>query len=77
MGPPHIKHHQLISETLSCHSQMESVSIKWVSQPRQFFLKKSAETCGRVVSVGGVIQTSDHLDRGARQIFSPKTAGAG
>ena len=36
MGPPHIEHHQSISETLSCHSQMESVSIKWVSQPRHF-----------------------------------------
>ena len=43
MGPPHIKHHQFISETLSCNSQMESVSTKWVSQPRQFVLKKTAE----------------------------------
>ena len=43
MGPPHIKHHQLISETLSCHSQMEILSIKWVNQPRQIFLKKSVE----------------------------------
>ena len=37
VGPPHIKHQQLISETLSCHSQMEILSIKWVNQPRQFF----------------------------------------
>ena len=44
---------------------------------RQFFWKKSAETCGCVVSVGGVIQTTDHLDKGARQIFSKNTAGAG
>ena len=44
---------------------------------RQFFLKKTGETCGRAVSVVGVIQTTDHLDRGARQLFSKKTAGAG
>ena len=44
---------------------------------RQFFLKKKAETCGRAVSDGGVIQTTDHLDRGARQFFSKKTAEAG
>ena len=37
VGPPHIKHQQLISETLSYHSQMEILSIKWVNQPRQFF----------------------------------------
>ena len=44
---------------------------------RQLFLKKTAETCGRAVCVGGVIQTTDHLDKGVRQIFSKKTAGAG
>ena len=44
---------------------------------RQKYLKKNVGACGRAVSVGGVIQTTDHLDRGARQIFSKKTAGAG
>ena len=48
-----------------------------VAQSSAVFLKKTAETCGRAVSVVGVIQTTDHLDRGARQIFSKKTAGAG
>ena len=36
---------------------------------RQFFLKKTAETCGRAVSVGGVIQTTDHLDMGGSADF--------
>ena len=40
-----------------------------------FFWKKSAETCGRAVSVGGVIQTTDHLDKGARHFFQKKVPG--
>ena len=44
---------------------------------RQFFLKKTAETCGRAVSVGGVIQFTDHVGKGCQQIFSNKSVGAG
>ena len=44
---------------------------------RQFFLKKTAETCGRVVSVDGVTQTTDHVGRRAQQILSKKIVEAG
>ena len=36
---------------------------------RQIFSKKSAETCGCVVCVHGVSETTDYVGRGARQIF--------
>ena len=42
---------------------------------RQKYLKKIVGTCGRAVSVGGVIQTTDHVGRGGRQIFSKHLSG--
>ena len=39
-------------------------------------MKKSVETCGRAVSVGGVIQTTDHVGREGRQIYLKKSVGA-
>jgi len=44
---------------------------------RQKYLKKIVGACGRAVSVGGVIQFTDHVGRGGQQIFSKKSVGAG
>ena len=44
MGPPHIKHHQVISETLSCHSQMVILSTKSGSTSPDIFFWKNLLT---------------------------------
>ena len=48
-----------------------------MAQSSAVFFEKTAETCGRAVSVGGVIQFTDHVGRGARQIASKKSVEAG
>ena len=43
-----------------------------MAQSSAVFCFLTAETCGRAVSVGGVIQTTDHVERGARHFFQKK-----
>ena len=52
-------------------------SLMGCPKARQTKLKKYVETCGRAVSVGGVIQFTDHVGRGGQQICSKKSVGAG
>ena len=42
---------------------------------RQKYLKTIVGTCGRAVSVGGVIQFTDHVGRGVSRFFQKNLSG--
>ena len=71
---------KLANKLLRCGRQWECDPLfipHGMAQSPTKISEKFVGTCGRAVSVGGVIQFTDHVGKGGQQIFSKKYVGAG